>query len=428
MVDQVEALRQVDVAASFICSSAVDERYSGSAVWSAMTPRRVAGRDRDGWTVDLRLLYLTPEMLKASDVIWAKFKALEQRGLLDRFVIDEAHCVSQWGHDFRPDYMALGACRERCPSVPIMALTATATTKVIADVMQVLRMAPINRPDADRLGITGPLACVGLSLFCPERGAAIAASATPAGAAAVATLALGGARPLAQAPRVEGCRVLQTRVFRNSFNRTNLLYRVAPKERLDARLKELVLERQKRQPPESFVRGSAAAFQAAQGNLVAARALRAAAASSSRAGGGGGGGGATGMLGVGSTFPVYSWAGIICEAPPHTRTQERARARRRETCAACTLLTLLPPIPARPRRPLAPPPCRLRVDEGLRVACAEAERRARVPDRHLLPRQARLERAPAPAAPLDGRRDPGHVRHARLWHGRQQGQRTLRRA
>ena len=74
----------------------------------------------------IRLLYVTPEKLGISNRLNDALRQLYDRGLLARLVIDEAHCVSQWGHDFRPDYKKLSKVREKFPKVPIMALTATA--------------------------------------------------------------------------------------------------------------------------------------------------------------------------------------------------------------------------------------------------------------------------------------------------------------
>lgn len=82
----------------------------------------------------IQLLYVTPEMLSKNQRMISAFQGLHNRGHLARIVIDEAHCVSQWGHDFRPDYKALGDVVRQFPGVPIMALTATATQLVRADV------------------------------------------------------------------------------------------------------------------------------------------------------------------------------------------------------------------------------------------------------------------------------------------------------
>ncbi|MBN9118153.1 MAG: ATP-dependent DNA helicase RecQ [Planctomycetes bacterium] len=84
-------------------------------------------------------VYTTPEQLANAD-----FRAVLKRVLIDLFVVDEAHCVSQWGHDFRPDYLALGQVVEDLGRPPVLALTATATQDVIDDVLERLGV-----PDAD---------------------------------------------------------------------------------------------------------------------------------------------------------------------------------------------------------------------------------------------------------------------------------------
>jgi bloom syndrome protein len=114
-----------------------------------------------------QFLYVTPEMLAASGQLASALKHLMKEGLLERFVIDEvgrcccgiavalgvfgvlmrmlsvckAHCISQWGHDFRPDYKRLTAIKANFPDVPIMALTATATTQVRGDIIRSLNIA-----------------------------------------------------------------------------------------------------------------------------------------------------------------------------------------------------------------------------------------------------------------------------------------------
>jgi ATP-dependent DNA helicase RecQ len=108
MQDQVDALRALGVRAGFLNST------------------QEPGERREVETAflggGLDLLYLAPERLRAEPTL-----RLLDRGTISLFAIDEAHCVAQWGHDFRPDYLALSALHERWPAVPRIALTATAT-------------------------------------------------------------------------------------------------------------------------------------------------------------------------------------------------------------------------------------------------------------------------------------------------------------
>ncbi|CAJ0634453.1 13910_t:CDS:2 [Entrophospora sp. SA101] len=87
-----------------------------------------------------KIFYLTPEMLNRSTAVASAIKRLYDRKQLARFVIDEAHCVSQWGHDFRPDYKELCNLKKIYNDIPIIALTATATLKVKLDVMKLLEI------------------------------------------------------------------------------------------------------------------------------------------------------------------------------------------------------------------------------------------------------------------------------------------------
>uniref|UniRef100_M4B6F2 ATP-dependent DNA helicase n=1 Tax=Hyaloperonospora arabidopsidis (strain Emoy2) TaxID=559515 RepID=M4B6F2_HYAAE len=89
----------------------------------------------------VKLLYLTPEKIVKSDEMMEALQTLYRNGALARFVIDEAHCVSQWGHDFRPEYSQLGLLKKTFPDVPLMALTATAPPKVIQGVQRSLHIS-----------------------------------------------------------------------------------------------------------------------------------------------------------------------------------------------------------------------------------------------------------------------------------------------
>ncbi|KAK9817076.1 hypothetical protein WJX72_009158 [[Myrmecia] bisecta] len=93
-----------------------------------------------------KLLYLTPEQFAKSAALKEVLAGLAQRGLLARLVVDEAHCVSTWGHDFRPDYKELGKIKAASfPGVPTMALTATATQKVQEDITKILKLQRCRR-------------------------------------------------------------------------------------------------------------------------------------------------------------------------------------------------------------------------------------------------------------------------------------------
>ena len=121
MQDQVEALQQLGIAAAALHSGLDGEE--SQQVWRQLN----AGQ--------LDLLYVSPERLLSGDL-------LERLGgtPLALFAIDEAHCVSQWGHDFRPEYRQLDQLAERFPQVPRLALTATADPRTQADIRERLRL------------------------------------------------------------------------------------------------------------------------------------------------------------------------------------------------------------------------------------------------------------------------------------------------
>ncbi|KAI6044873.1 P-loop containing nucleoside triphosphate hydrolase protein [Pisolithus marmoratus] len=87
----------------------------------------------------IRLLYTTPERLCTQDVTQL-LAMVYKNGFLNRLVVDEAHCISEWGHDFREEYRKLGTFRDNFPRVPVMALTATATDNVRDDIISSLKM------------------------------------------------------------------------------------------------------------------------------------------------------------------------------------------------------------------------------------------------------------------------------------------------
>ncbi|XP_077255988.1 Bloom syndrome helicase isoform X3 [Temnothorax americanus] len=142
ILDQVQKLTSLDIPATHLSGSITDNQ--AAAIYRELSKKEPA----------LKILYVTPEKISASQKFCDTLTILYERELLGRFVIDEAHCVSQWGHDFRPDYKRLKCLRDNYPKVPTMALTATATPRVRTDILHQLGMtnpkwfmSSFNRPN-----------------------------------------------------------------------------------------------------------------------------------------------------------------------------------------------------------------------------------------------------------------------------------------
>ncbi|KAI3842520.1 hypothetical protein MKX03_034386 [Papaver bracteatum] len=125
MENQVMALKGKGIAAEYLSSTQTFE------------VREKIHKDLNSGKPSLRLLYVTPELI-ATQGFMSKLTNLYSRGLLNLIAVDEAHCISSWGHDFRPSYRNLSSLRNHLPGVPILALTATAVPKVQKDVIESL--------------------------------------------------------------------------------------------------------------------------------------------------------------------------------------------------------------------------------------------------------------------------------------------------
>uniref|UniRef100_A0A8D3E4N3 RecQ-like DNA helicase BLM n=1 Tax=Scophthalmus maximus TaxID=52904 RepID=A0A8D3E4N3_SCOMX len=128
IVDQVQKLTTLDIPATSLSGDKSDSE--AGRIYMQLSRKDPI----------VKLLYVTPEKVSASHKLISALHNLYERGLLARFVIDEAHCVSQWGHDFRPDYKRLHELRQKFPNVRMMALTATATPRVQKDILNQLNM------------------------------------------------------------------------------------------------------------------------------------------------------------------------------------------------------------------------------------------------------------------------------------------------
>ena len=120
MKDQVDTLQACGIEAEFINSSLLPEQIA------KIIERTLAG--------EVKLLYIAPERFA-----FASFQEFLKKLDISLIAIDEAHCISEWGHDFRPDYRNLHVLRNLFPGVPLIALTATATEKVRADILRQLQ-------------------------------------------------------------------------------------------------------------------------------------------------------------------------------------------------------------------------------------------------------------------------------------------------
>ena len=125
MKDQVDHLRQKGIQAA--------------AIYSGMSRREIITTLENCVFGGVKLLYVSPERL-FSDIFKTKFKHME----VSFVTVDEAHCISQWGYDFRPSYLAIAEVRKLKPDVAVLALTATATPKVVDDIQERLNFRQKN--------------------------------------------------------------------------------------------------------------------------------------------------------------------------------------------------------------------------------------------------------------------------------------------
>jgi bloom syndrome protein len=142
MQNQVNLLKSRGIPAEMICSSVTES--AKKLIWKrvfSIKPGKVYKKEElDVENGIVKLLYVTPESLVQNQNTLEKFKQLDRLNLISLFAIDECHCISSWGHDFRPAFRKLSVLKQEFPGIPIIALTATATEKVRKDVISSLNI------------------------------------------------------------------------------------------------------------------------------------------------------------------------------------------------------------------------------------------------------------------------------------------------
>ncbi|KAM9824563.1 ATP-dependent DNA helicase Q1 [Neosynchiropus ocellatus] len=126
MEDQIMYLKSINVSAEMLNASSSKDQ--AKAVMAGMTDQMSP----------FKLLYVTPEKIAKSKLLMSRLEKAYNMNLLSRVAVDEVHCCSQWGHDFRPDYKLLGILKRQFPNVPLLGLTATATSSVLKDCEKIL--------------------------------------------------------------------------------------------------------------------------------------------------------------------------------------------------------------------------------------------------------------------------------------------------
>uniref|UniRef100_UPI0037E89F49 ATP-dependent DNA helicase Q1 isoform X1 n=1 Tax=Semicossyphus pulcher TaxID=241346 RepID=UPI0037E89F49 len=126
MEDQIMYLKSIDVSAVMLNASSSKEH--AKTVMAGLTDPKSS----------FKLVYVTPEKIAKSKLLMSRLEKSYNANLLSRIAVDEVHCCSQWGHDFRPDYKLLGILKRQFPKVPLLGLTATATSSVLQDCEKIL--------------------------------------------------------------------------------------------------------------------------------------------------------------------------------------------------------------------------------------------------------------------------------------------------